>query len=610
MLRTQVRSSISFKNISRVRLGRTREHTPSSLYRGRVLLLSLYLLLGGVIARLFYWQIIQGSELQAAAENQYQRTLTQSGQRGTIVTSDGYALVQNKKIYRIFAHPHLVSENPQAVATTLATLLTPDIPASSQATTAASQREALQSLTSNLLSKLTKPNTKWISLHNGVSEETKQQIEGLQHAFIGFDPLYRREYPEASLAAHLVGFVGKDADGGDIGYFGLEGALENELKARSSTRKIITDALGVQLGGEANRTPNALNGRDIYTTIRRDIQYLLEEQLAQGIEKYGAASGEIIVMDPKTGKILGMAAHPKFDPATFISYDPTTYRNPSLTALYEPGSTFKTLTVAAGVDAGVVSASTECTQCAGPRQFGKFTIRTWNDTYTPNISIEMGLAKSDNTAMIYTAELLGRGRFSEYLRQFGVGEPLKIELQGDLATPFPEKLGPVELATTSFGQGVSMTSLQLMRAVGTIANGGVMMRPQIVERVEDPSTGEVLFNQPIEERRVISAAAAAEVTKMMVTAAAQGEAQWIASKTHTIAGKTGTSQVAVNGEYDPDKTIASFIGFAPPNNPQFTMLVKLNEPTSSPWAAETAAPLWYSTAEKLYLLLNIPPDRQ
>jgi stage V sporulation protein D (sporulation-specific penicillin-binding protein) len=610
MLRPHGRSSLSFQNISRVRLGRTRDSSTITLRRGSILLLGIYLLLAGIVARLFYWQVIQSTALQAAAENQYQRTLTQSGQRGSIFTSDGFTLVQNKKMYRLFAHPHLVAENPSAIATTLATLLAPDSSTYAVASSAADQKKTLDSLQSDLLAKLTKPNSKWISLQSGVSEETKERIEALRHSFIGFDPLYRREYPEASLAAHVVGFVGKDSGGSDIGYFGLEGALENELKARTTTSKIVTDALGVQLGGDASVAPNALNGRNVYTTIRRDIQHLVEEQLAQGIERYGAKSGEIIVMDPKTGKILGMAAFPKFEPAAFFSYDPATYRNPSLTALYEPGSTFKTLTVAAGVDAGVISASTECTKCATARQFGKYTIRTWNDSYTPNITMEMGLAKSDNTAMIFIAELLGKDRFSEYLRKFGVGEPLKIELQGDVATPFPNKMGPVELATTSFGQGVSMTSLQLMRAVSAIANGGEMMRPQIVERVQDPSTGEVIFNQPVLERRVVSNAAASEVTKMMVTAAAQGEAQWIASKTHTIAGKTGTSQVAVNGSYDPDKTIASFIGFAPPNNPKFIMLVKLNETTSSPWAAETAAPLWYKTAEKLYLLLNIPPDHQ
>lgn len=588
---------------------RARSTTGKKSARVLVVLLTLYFLLSAVFVRLFYWQVVKGASLETEADNQYQRTIALSGQRGAIFTSEGFPLVQNKKVYRMFAHPHLVSDNPQSVAEQLAAVIVPTLSSYQVATSAALQADLLKATQAEYLSKLTKPNSRWINLQNDVPEETKQSIEALKLSYIGFDPLYRRDYPEASLAAHTVGFVGKDASGVDTGYFGLEGALEEELKARTSVKHIVADALGTPL--TSNNASNAeLNGRNVYTTLRRDVQFLIENELAKGVEKYGAKSGEIIVMEPKTGKIIGLAAWPSFDPKNFYAYDPIVYKNPSLTSLYEPGSTFKTLTVAAGIDAGVVTAQTQCSSCDGPRTFGKYTIKTWNDVYQPNTTVEEGLAKSDNTAMIFIAEALGKERFEEYLKRFGIGEALNIDLQGDAQTPFPTKWGPVELATASFGQGISVTSLQLLRAVGAIANHGVMMQPQIIEKVENPTTQEVIENKPVEVRRVLSAATAAEVSRMMVTAAESGEAQWIASKTHIVAGKTGTSQVAENGKYDANKTITSFIGFSPPQDPKFIMLVKLTEPSTSPWAAETAAPLWYKTAQRLFLLLNVLPDHQ
>lgn len=573
---------------------------PNHQKREAVLLLAILFCLVAITGRLFYWQVIKAKPLQAAAENQYQRTVTAAGSRGTIYTADGYPLVTNEPVYRLFAHPHLLSERPEFIADSLADILSEQQHATDSAIT---------NLKTELRTKLSQSGTKWVSLFPAVSEASKTKIEELAITGLGFDLYQRRAYPEASLAAHITGFVGKDSDGADIGYFGIEGALEKELQARTSTTTVLTDALGLRLLSDETRQHRPLDGREVVTTIRRDVQFILEEYLKRGIEQYGARSGEIIVMEPQTGKIVGMATFPNYDQATFYKFAPELYKNPSVANMYEPGSTFKVLTVAAGIDAGVISPDTSCTKCSGPRAFGKYTIRTWNDQYNPGITIEEGLAKSDNTAMIFIEELLGEERFVDYLQKFGIGKPLDIDLQEDTSSPLREKWGPVELATTSFGQGVSVTSLQLLRAVGAIANQGYVMKPILVEKVKDPVSGDELVTpvQPIAQ--AVSSQTASTVTSMMVTAAQAGEAQWTASKTHTIAGKTGTSQIAVEGGYAQDKTIASYIGFAPPQNPKFVMLVKLTEPTSSPWAAETAAPLWYKVADRLFLLFNVPPDR-
>lgn len=576
-------------------------HLENSEKREKVFIASVLFALTAIVIRFFYWQVIQAKSLQAEAENQYERTLTFSGSRGEIFTADKYPLVTNEPTYRLFAQPHLMTLPPDSVSKDLSQILAKQQTASSGAEL---------KMRSEIFEKITKPNTKWIGLYPTVTNDSKQKIEALKIDGIGFDPYERRAYPEASLAAHITGFVGKNDDGLETGYFGIEGALEKELQARSNTTSVLTDALGLRILGSGVSRGAPLTGRSVVTTIRRDVQFILEENLRDAIVQYGAKSGEIIVMDPSTGKIMGLAAYPSYDQSTFYNYPPEYYKNPSITNLYEPGSTFKVLTVAAGIDSGVITPETSCTKCSGPRIFGEYEINTWNDQYNPGISIEQGLAKSDNTAMIFVAELIGKEKFVNYLKKFQIGEPLNIDLQEDTDTPFEENLGPVELATTSFGQGILVNSLQLMRAIGAIANGGKLMRPIIVESVSDPFTGEIVKTPVVSEAQVISQASAATVTKMMVTAAEAGEAQWIASKIHKVAGKTGTSQVAEGGKYNESKTIASFIGFAPPQDPKFIMLVKLEEPTSSPWAAETAAPLWYKIADKLFLLFNIPPDSE
>lgn len=562
-----------------------------------------------VLSRLFYWQVMQGERLQAAANDQYERHFTSKGERGNILTADGYTLVSNERVFRMFAQPQLLTLEPAAVAAILAPIVVPDLLEYQVASDSADRAQFTTTVTQQLQKKLENKGTKWTSLVTTVSQKTKNQITELKLKGIGFDTYEKRYYPEASMAAHLTGFVGKDDDGNDIGYFGIEGALEEELKARSQKMTIMADAFGLPLPSEQEPKPVMLDGQEITLTIRRDIQNLAEQKLAAGIERYQAEAGEVVILEPKTGAILALAVSPSYDQRHFFRYPSKNYINSSLNSLYEPGSTFKILTVAAGIDAGVITPETECDSCAGPRTFGKYTIRTWNDSYNPRINMTNGLAKSDNTAMIFIAEKLGADKLKNYLQAFGIGEAIHLELQGDRKTPFPAKWGPVELATISFGQGISTTTLQLARAISAIANNGTMMRPRIIKSVTNWTNGQTTNLDPIAERQVISPATAQTVTKMMIESAGHGEAQWTASRTNWIAGKTGTSQIATKGGYEEDKTMASFVGFAPPDNPQFVMVVKLLAPQSSPWAAETAAPLWYNISKDLFLLLNIPPDR-
>lgn len=579
---------------------------PSIIHRGKISLFFIYLFLTAITARLFYWQVLKNNDLTKEAQDQYTRSVTLTGNRGSIYTSDGYTLVANQQVYTLFAQPHVINQSVDTVSEKILPLLLNELEDYQDASDSA-QKETVKANFENLIKDKLSRDSKWVSLKANISENTKDIIEELGIAGLGFDTHLKRYYPEASMAAHITGFVGKDEEGLDIGYFGIEGALENELKARTTKNTVLTDALGLQLSGKNSVKDQLIDGRSVTLTIRRDVQNIIEYELKKAVELYGAKSGEVIVMEPQTGKILGLAAYPNYEQDKFYKFDSQYHKNPTLSNLYEPGSTFKSLTVAAGIEEGIITPETQCDICAGPRKYGKYTIRTWNNEYTPNITIEEGLAKSDNTAMIFIAEKLGVDKFQDYLHKFKIGEEVKVDLQEDHKTPFPDNWGDVKLATTSFGQGVVANSMQVIRAINTIANGGVMMRPMIVESVKNTTTGEEIVHNPTEEGKVLSAETAQTVTKMLVTAAQHGEAQWIASQQYPVAGKTGTSQVVTENGYDDEKTIASFIGFAPPENPKFIMITKLDEPTLSPWAAETAAPLWHKIAKKLYLLFNIAP---
>ncbi len=577
--------------------------------RDKILFFICYSLFFIVLLRLFYWQVIKGNQLQAVAQGQYQKQVTSKATRGQIFSSEGYLLAGNKTVYRVYADPQSITENTTTLSEKILPLILSDYEEYQEATDEAIKAELEDQIHQDIENKLNQKDKQWISLKNKISEESKTALEKLDIYGIGFEPYQTRFHPEASMAAHVLGFVGKNDKGEDTGYFGIEGALDKELKGSGSQQFMEFDALGLQHALSKIRQKKGLQGRDVYLTIRRDVQMHIETILKKGIEKYQAKSGEVIVMEPQTGKIIALAAFPRYDPSRFYAFDPSLYKNPTLANQYEPGSTFKTLTVAIGLDTQSVTPDTPCTNCDQPKKIGKYTIRTWNDVYHPNITMTEALAKSDNTAMIFIAEKVGQKAMISYLKKFGIGQEIGLDLQEDGDTPFRDTWGEIHLATASFGQGIVTNSLQMVRAVASIANQGKMMHPYIVEKVFDPSSEKEITTQPKPNLEVISKETAAQVTQMMVQAAEAGEAQWTASATHTIAGKTGTSQVVTEDGYDEEKTIASFIGFAPASDPQFVMLVKLVEPTSSPWAAETAAPLWYQIANQLFLLLDIPPDK-
>ncbi|PIR59106.1 MAG: hypothetical protein COU69_01805 [Candidatus Pacebacteria bacterium CG10_big_fil_rev_8_21_14_0_10_56_10] len=558
-----------------------------------------------IVLRLFFWQVIKSDQLKAVAQNQYNQQQQLSGQRGRIFAADGHLLVGNLVEYRLIGQPHLFSGRPDEVVDRLTeqlgSLLAEQLPAS-----AGGQLSTDQAWRDRAQRELSREGARWVPLLDGLSSADRDRLAALNMSGITFESYSVRSYPEASMAAQVLGFLGNNDQGRPTGYFGVEGALDRELSGESQTVK--RSILNVAELVTQSRLADQLNGRDVTLTIRRDVQRLLESKLAAGIDRYGAAAGEAIVLEPATGRILGMATLPGYHPAEYQQTDPELFGNTAVSDLYEPGSTFKVLTLAAGLDSQLLTPDTKCRRCDAPRVIDKYTIRTWNDVYHPGITMTEALAKSDNTAMIFAVEEMGAQTFAEYLRRFRIGQEVLADIQEDSDTPLPKSFGPVELATASFGQGIATTSLQMVRAFAAIANGGLMVQPKLVDSVSEYGSSRGRQTPVVELGRVISTQTADQLTAMMVNAAQYGEAQWTAADTYLVAGKTGTSQVAVEGGYDSDRTITSFIGFTPPQQPAFLLFVKLNEPQSSPWAAETAAPLWYRIADDLRLLLDAPPE--
>ncbi|MCH7641453.1 penicillin-binding protein 2 [Patescibacteria group bacterium] len=338
------------------------------------------------------------------------------------------------------------------------------------------------------------------------------------------------------------------------------------------------------------------------------MQLVVENELLNGIERYGAIGGTVIVLDPETAGVLAMATYPNYDPSDYTGYSDQLFKNPAVSSSFEPGSIFKILVMASALDSGAVEPDTKCEVCGGPLKVDKYYIETWNSVYYPDSTMLDVIVNSDNVGMAWIAQQTGSDKLYEYLRKFGVGSLTGIDLQGEASPKLREKgeWSLVDLSTAGFGQGVATTPMQMITAVNVIANSGVIKSPRVVERVlGDGWEAEV---DRADEKRVVSKKTAEQVKAMMVEAAKNGEAKWTHLRGFKVAGKTGTAQIPIEGHYDEERTIASFVGFAPADDPKFIMLVTLYEPTSSPWASETAAPLWYSIAKDLFLYFGIQPE--
>ena len=529
-----------------------------------------------IALRLGYWQVIKAGDLSQQAVYQRQTTLEIPSPRGEIKSSDGFPLATNQQAYLLYVNPRQFTFSSK-----LADLL----PASDSA--------RLQQSTSY-------SNLYWFLVSRRLTASLKDKITTLSLPGVGFEPDPVRFYPEASISAQLIGFVGQDTGGQPTGYFGLEGFYDRQLTGKPGRLIHEQDALNrpILISDQSIIAPQP--GSVLTTSINRVLQFIAYHKLSQGITRYGATSGTVTIMEPTTGRILAMASLPSYDPHNYQITDPALFKNPIISDSFEPGSTFKIFAMAAALDSKAVKPDTKCPICSGPVTVSDYTIKTWNEKYYPDSTMTEVIQHSDNVGMTWVSQRLGKAKYLDYLSKFGFGKETGIDLQEESSPQLRPASAwvDIDLATAAFGQGIAVTPLQIVRAASAIANHGLLPKPQIVDKINAKTIS------PSSPTQVISSATAAQVTHMMVNAVDLGEAKWAKPAGISIAGKTGTAQIPVAGHYDDKKTIASFVGFAPPDNPKFVMLVTLREPKTSPWGSETAAPLWFDIARDALRLLK------
>lgn len=417
-------------------------------------------------------------------------------------------------------------------------------------------------------------------------------------------PAPLRVYPAGSLAGHVLGFVNQE----DQGYFGVEGYYDEWLSGKPITieRPMIPP--------EARLSPDPPAGVNLVLTLDLEIQQMVEIELQKAIESSGAESGQVIVMDPRNGEILAMAAWPVLDPNR---YEPWLVKvgkgepviTPAVAAQFEPGSTFKVLTMAAALDAGKVEPDTEFID-EGSIEVGGNLIRNWDGSAWGPQTMLGCMKHSLNVCLAWVAaEKLGASELYSYLDAFDIGQLTGVDLAGEVpgqlrTTRHPEWTES-DLGTNAFGQGVSVTPIQLLAAIGAVANDGLLMQPHLVRQVVGPQGA--YSPNPTVLGRPITAETAEQLTEMLSTTL-EGETPFAHVPGYVLAGKTGTAQVPTERGYDPNVTIASFVGWGPLPDPQFLILVRLDKPESSPWGSVVAAPVFQKVVERLVVMMEIPPD--
>ncbi|MFH1485075.1 MAG: penicillin-binding transpeptidase domain-containing protein [Chloroflexota bacterium] len=542
-----------------------------------------------LILRLGYLQIIDHEELreQAAQEHWSQRTLP--AHRGTILDATGHPLSATTVRFNVSLKLEALGspEQQKVLDQTLAPML--GIPRGA------------------VVAKIVEGGEGSILIKTGVPYETGLEIERLRLSGVVLTEENKRAYPESSLAATLIGFVGKDNEG----LTGIEADFNRELGGVDGKLVFERDSVGneIPLGYRKEKPPQ--DGADLVLTIDRYIQRLIEKKLDEALAKHEASGGTIIVMEPHSGAILGMASRPTFDlnKLDLVSnFKMELYRNRAITDLYEPGSVFKVMTFAAALNEGVITPQTSH-NCAGSVFQHGATIHTWDwKAHGPETMTEV-LMHSCNLGALWVANKLGPEKFYEYVYRFGFGQPTHIGLSGEAKGQVRDNKSsgwrPIDLDTNSFGQGISVTPLQIITAVSAVVNGGNLMRPYVVKELVTDQDRRVF--KPVLVRRVIREDTARQLVEMLNAAAEKGESKMAIVPGFHVGGKTATASVVGDSGYASDSTIAAFVGFAPLAEPKFVILVRIDEPKDSPWGSLVASPVFSSVAQQILVYMRIPP---
>jgi cell division protein FtsI/penicillin-binding protein 2 len=558
----------------------------------------IFLLCGLVVLRLFNIQILQHGFYVALAEGQHELYQKLFPKRGEIFVQDKFAqsglfpIATNQDLNLVYAVPKEIKGSKDEIAKKLSEILALD------------EEEVKM--------RISKENDLYEPLKHGVTDEVKAEIEKLNFQGIKFIAESYRYYPEKEIGSHILGFVGYIQDE-KKGQYGLEGYFEKELAGKQGFLKAEKDAGGRWMTIGKTLLEEAEDGDNLILTIDHNIQFNACQKLSEAVQKHGADGGSLIIINPKTGEILAMCGAPDFDPNKYNEVQNIeVFKNPATYNTYEPGSVFKPITMASALDLGLVSPNTTY-EDTGEVKIMNYTINNSDGKSNGVQTMTNVLEKSLNTGAIFAVQKVGNEKFEEYVQKFGFGKKTGLQLDsessGDISALAKHK--DIYSATASFGQGISVTPIQLINAFGAIANQGKLMKPYIVKEIVKPN-GFKIENKPTEIRQVISSKTATTLSAMLVNVVRNGHGQKAGVAGYFVAGKTGTAQIPKKDGvgYEANLTIGTFCGFAPVDDPKFVMCVKIDIPRDVQWAESSAAPLFGDMAKYLLNYYQIPPTEE
>jgi len=552
-----------------------------------------------IIGKLFILQILDHSFYEAVASGQHELFQELFAERGDILVQDQkdkslVAAVTNQKLAFIYADPRQI-DNPGETVEKLAGIFEWD-----------------DATKTEFITKLSDRADPYEPIKRYVSDDLLAEVEAAKLKGISYVRESTRFYPEAGLGGHVFGFLGSNSDGSLSGKYGIEGYFDDILAGTPGFLRSEGDIAGRLIATADRAFQPAIDGADVILTIDRNIQFFACDRINAAVEKHGADGGSVIIVEPQTGKILAMCASPDFDPDNYGDISNIDqFNNPVTFDAYEPGSVFKPFTLAAALDSGVLE-PTSTYEDTGSIMVGgwdKPLSNAENKVYG-TVTLTQILEDSINTGTVYAMQQTGEDNFKDYVKNFGFGEGTGIELDtevpGDVSSL--NKSAEVYAATAAFGQGITVTPLQLVMAYAAMANNGVLLKPHIVDQIKY-SDGTIKTVSKEEVRQVVSEKSASLIGAMLVSVVENGHGKKAGVAGYYVAGKTGTAQVAGSGGYQTDNTIGSFAGFAPVTNPRFAMLVRLDHPRDVEWAESTAAPLFGEIADFLLKYYEVPPER-
>jgi cell division protein FtsI/penicillin-binding protein 2 len=545
--------------------------------RIRLFLAAIALAFGGLLLRATWLQTVRAESLSSVGQTQHRETVTIPAGRGTLFDRSGLELALGEQATTVYANPMQIA-NPRRAA--LAVERTLGLDADRVFPTLADRTHG------------------FVYVARQADPAQAAALQRLKLPGFGFYPEERRNYTQRSVAAQVLGFVGTDGNG----LSGLELQFDRALAGRPGKETVIKDPSGrvIDVQGQRSEIP----GRDVYLTLDHSIQANAEQVLRETVHKWAAKSASAIVLDPRTGAILAMAVQPGFNANRFPSAPSDLQRNRTVTDTYEPGSTFKLITVAGALSEGIVAPTTRFTLPYSLHVADR-VVHDAEERGVVNYSVAQILAHSSNIGAITLAQMLGRTRLSSWITKFGFGRTTGVDFPGEspgIVLP-PDKWSGSTIGNVPIGQGIAVTPVQMAAAYAAIANRGVWSRPHLVDHVAGGA------RPSLNRRRLVSPRIAKQLMMMLKDVVAEGTGQYAAMPGYQVAGKTGTAQKPdSHGGYATGRYVASFVGIVPASRPRFVILVAVDEPHGAIWGGTVAAPAFQQIARFDLQYLEVPPD--